>query len=133
MRLSCAARSPGGSGASEPKVKHRFDFDKSNCCCWFSVVGLYLSTVKHFKLLGVVKGLVGILFGFGVFLKGGFGHLANSADHLGDLFERRAEGRDVMQRKTCRQKTPQSKFGVLRRLKNVENKAACVLELHQRR
>lgn len=33
-------------------------------------VCFYLATVKHFKLLGVVKGLVSILFGFGVFLEG---------------------------------------------------------------
>lgn len=37
---------------------------------FMETVCFYLAAVEHFKLLGVVKGLVSILFGFGVFLKG---------------------------------------------------------------
>lgn len=96
----------------------------------------YLSTVKHFKLLGVVKGLVGILFGLGVFLKGRFGHLANSADHLGDLFsmENGMTGCDAKEKVRGEKKneTPHTEnINVLPHRKNREHKAACALERHQ--
>lgn len=54
---------------------------------WPACNGFYLATVKNFKLLRVVEGLVGFLFELGVLLQGRFGHLANTADHLGDLEE----------------------------------------------
>lgn len=46
----------------------------------------HLATVKHLKLLGVVKGLLSLLFGFAFLFECAFGSLSDAADDLRHLW-----------------------------------------------